>query len=336
MYEPLLSIILPVHNGKPFLEETLQSVLDQTLPRRFFELLVVDDGSDDGTGELLQAFAGKRPWVRLLATGYASGAAGAPRNLGLAAAAGKYIQFLDADDALLPDACEFLCEGISEQQADILSGTYALMNGDQGPAMLYRRLFPEPLVAVRADAHPQVLAAPPAVWSRVFSAEFLRRKAILFPEGVIAQDAVFMVEALLRAERVSTIPDVVCRYRLRGPDDPLSMSSRRDPAFFRDLCTTRFMIRDLFEKWSCLDYYELFYGEHLRYYLDRLVPALLENRLSAAEAFTISSSLFTRFRALDLDQVPLPRRVLIELLGLGMEEEFGELIACMRQAGGCA
>lgn len=92
----LVSVVIPAHNAARFIFETLRSVAVQTHSN--LELIVVDDGSDDGTCEILRGFRDRR--IRLLQTDR-TGAAFA-RNIGLAEAQGEFIQFLDADDILSP------------------------------------------------------------------------------------------------------------------------------------------------------------------------------------------------------------------------------------------
>jgi glycosyltransferase involved in cell wall biosynthesis len=93
---PRVSVIVPAHNAAPFIEQTIESVRAQTY--RDWEVVVVDDGSSDGTWELLRA-AG--PGVRSLRRERAGGPAVA-RNLALENATGELVMFLDADDLLLP------------------------------------------------------------------------------------------------------------------------------------------------------------------------------------------------------------------------------------------
>ncbi|GAB3927694.1 glycosyltransferase family 2 protein [Mucilaginibacter myungsuensis] len=93
--EPLVSIIIPAHNAAKHVRETVQCALDQTWPNK--EVIVVNNGSTDATLEILQNI----PGIKLIDSKVTS--ASAARNVGLAAAEGNYIQFLDADDLLSPD-----------------------------------------------------------------------------------------------------------------------------------------------------------------------------------------------------------------------------------------
>jgi glycosyltransferase involved in cell wall biosynthesis len=92
----LVSIIIPCYNGERYLEESINSALNQTYSR--FEVIVIDDGSTDGSLEIIKSFGDKVRWE----SGPNRGGGGA-RNRGLELARGEWIKFQDADDVLLPE-----------------------------------------------------------------------------------------------------------------------------------------------------------------------------------------------------------------------------------------
>ncbi|HSI11613.1 MAG TPA: glycosyltransferase, partial [Chthoniobacter sp.] len=98
MSAPLISVIMPVHNAVRYVAEAIGSVLAQSV--RDFELIVVDDASTDGSGEVLAGFRDER--IRLRRSDVLLNAAGA-RNLALAEASGEFVAFLDADDVACQD-----------------------------------------------------------------------------------------------------------------------------------------------------------------------------------------------------------------------------------------
>jgi glycosyltransferase involved in cell wall biosynthesis len=95
----LVSAIIPVFNGERFLAQAISSVLDQSYGE--LEVLVVDDGSSDGSFRLASELAARQPRIRVL--GQAHGGPGAARNLGVLQASGDLFAFLDADDLWTPD-----------------------------------------------------------------------------------------------------------------------------------------------------------------------------------------------------------------------------------------
>jgi len=100
---PLVSVVMTVYNGEKFLAEAIESVLSQTFAD--FELLIVDDGSTDGSADKIQAFAGRDKRIRFFQLERNMGMADA-RNCGIAAAAGEYVAIMDCDDVSMPDRLE--------------------------------------------------------------------------------------------------------------------------------------------------------------------------------------------------------------------------------------
>lgn len=114
----LFSIIVPIYNVKEYIGRTLQSILNQTLCN--FEIIAIDDGSTDGSGELLDDIAAKDPRIRVFHQPNAG--VSAARNLGLDEAKGEWIVFVDGDDALCKNALEVLAGCINRHDKVDLIG----------------------------------------------------------------------------------------------------------------------------------------------------------------------------------------------------------------------
>ena len=112
----LLSIIIPIYNVKNFLPETLENVLTQIF--KDFELILVDDGSTDGSGEICDIFAKKDSRVKVIHK--ENGGVSTARNTGVEAAQGKYIGFVDSDDLIEPNMFEILVKLAEENSAQVV------------------------------------------------------------------------------------------------------------------------------------------------------------------------------------------------------------------------
>ena len=97
---PLVSVVMPVYNSEKFLAEAIESILTQTFTN--FELIIVDDGSTDGSAKIIRAYERRDERIRFVQLGENMGDAGA-RNAGIALASGKYIAGMDSDDISLPE-----------------------------------------------------------------------------------------------------------------------------------------------------------------------------------------------------------------------------------------
>ncbi|WP_159976999.1 MULTISPECIES: glycosyltransferase [unclassified Novosphingobium] len=124
---PRVSVILPCYNGEIYLREAVQSILDQTLAD--FELIVVDDGSTDGSPAILQDMAGKDARIRVVTQ--PNGGIVAALNTAIEYAQGQYIARMDADDVSFPERLAFQASYLDRHPDVVLVGGYAV--GDRNP-----------------------------------------------------------------------------------------------------------------------------------------------------------------------------------------------------------
>ncbi|MET7734601.1 glycosyltransferase family 2 protein [Streptomyces sp. NPDC005402] len=116
-----VSVIVPVHNTGKYIDECAPTLFRQSLPADEYEVIYVDDGSTDDTPARLDKIAAAHANVQVH-TRPNSGWPGAPRNLGMRHANGEYIQFVDHDDTLGPEALERLYEHARRNHADVVLG----------------------------------------------------------------------------------------------------------------------------------------------------------------------------------------------------------------------
>jgi glycosyltransferase involved in cell wall biosynthesis len=216
-----VSAVVPVYNPGRFIEPCIQSMLDQSLPRSELEVLFVDDGSTDDTPSRLDALVAEHPHFRVIHTPN-SGWSGRPRNIGIAEASGDYVQFLDQDDRMAPEALERLCAMADRNRSDIVLGKVA--SDFRGvPQNVFRRN--------RATC---TIEDAPLIDSltvhKLFRRSFLLEHQIRFPEGKRRlDDQLFMVSAYFRAGVVSILADYVCYFYARRDDRGNAGSTRIEP-----------------------------------------------------------------------------------------------------------
>ena len=112
-----LSVIVPVYKAEAFLNECVDSLLGQTL--RDMEIILVDDGSPDGSGAIMADYAARFP-ERVRTLTLSNGGQGRARNRGMDIARGEYLGFVDSDDLVVPTMFETLCRTADETGADIV------------------------------------------------------------------------------------------------------------------------------------------------------------------------------------------------------------------------
>ena len=130
MSEPRVSVLMAVQNGLPYVHEAVESVLAQTFAD--FELLVVDDASEDGTAEAVESYADPRVRVVRLAENIGQAPA---LNLGLRECRGEYVARLDADDACLPERFTRQVESLDSDEGLALVGSWMELVDEQGRSL---------------------------------------------------------------------------------------------------------------------------------------------------------------------------------------------------------
>ena len=219
-----VSVIVPVYNPGRYLERCVDSVLHQSLPETEYETIFVDDGSTDDSPARLDALAAAHPNVRVIHQEN-SGWPGKPRNVGIDAARGEYVFFLDHDDALGPEALERLHDFATRNGSDVVIGKMAG----------HRRWVPAQLFVRTRDRvtlwdAPIVEALTP---HKLFRRAFLADHRLRFPEGRRRlEDHVFVLEAYFAASVISVLADPVCYHFYQRPDRKGASTGLTDPTYY--------------------------------------------------------------------------------------------------------
>lgn len=238
--EPLkVSVVVPVWNPGPYIDRCIASLLGQTLPADEFEVILVDDGSTDGTAARLDTFAAGHPTMRVIHIPN-SGWPGRPRNVGIESAQGEYIQFVDQDDQLTPEALERLHAMGARNGSDIVIGKVAGSFRSHAPIGNHA-IRGVPQVLFRQNRERCTILDAPLIDSltphKMFRTAFLREHDIRFPEGRMRlEDQLFVVPAYFAASVVSVVGDYVCYLYQERDDGGNAGSVRIDPAaYYADL-----------------------------------------------------------------------------------------------------
>ena len=125
-----ISIVIPVYNAGNYLNECIESIINQTIGFEYIELILVNDGSTDNSKEIIDDYAQKYSNILAINLGKSHSTGGSARNRGVKHAKGKYLMFVDADDVITNDACEKMYNTITSNNADIVTANYKCMNED--------------------------------------------------------------------------------------------------------------------------------------------------------------------------------------------------------------
>lgn len=206
-----VTVVIPTRNRVGFLSEAVESIRRQSLST--WQVVVVDDASDDGSAAQAQHLVGDDPRMRLLALEQHV-ERGRARNLGLAAATGRFVLFLDDDDRLLPRALEQLVAALDRQpDATVAIGARRAFD-NRGQV----RRAPHPRLRVRASLVSELLLGWLTAWVAV-PGQFLIRTELLRAIGgwnetmVVAEDQELLLRLTLCRPAV-LVPQAVLEYRL--------------------------------------------------------------------------------------------------------------------------
>lgn len=222
-----VSIVIPARDCRPYLDRCLTSALVQRVSK---EIVVVDDGSTDGTAELLGLYAAHhRGTIKVIRVEH-SGGAGRPRNVGLDHATGRYVFFCDADDYLGPEALERMLAMADRNDSDIVLGKI-VGHGRRAPESMFRR------DADRAELGESAVYNSLACF-KLFRREMLVRHGVRFLEGVaVGEDIHFTVHAYCHARTISVVAGYDCYHLVARPDGSSVMQrpGSRDPLAWLDM-----------------------------------------------------------------------------------------------------
>jgi len=214
MEGPLVSIIIPVYNVSAYLPQCLDSVKGQTY--RNIEVLMVNDGSSDGSYELCRSY--EKGDSRFHLIDKVNSGVSDSRNIGLGLAQGKYLQFADGDDWLTPDAVHTFVHAAESTGADLVvshfyreaGGRVAKRGHIKGEAILTRTEYAEEMMKAPANYYYGVL------WNKFYRRSIVEAHRLRFDREVNwCEDFLFNLEYMERARLIAAVPQPLYFYRKR-------------------------------------------------------------------------------------------------------------------------
>ncbi len=224
MKKPFVSIVVPVCNVQNFLEECLDSIINQTLKE--IEIICVDDGSTDKSLDILHRYEQKDPRIKVISkpnSGY-----GNTMNVGDDAATGEYIGIVESDDYVKKDMFEKLYQTAKTYDADIVKSNHYTFSTREGK--MKKKLH---YTCSSLDYYNRVLNAKDYEeiydfvmmnWTGIYKTEFLRKNDIRYNEtpGASFQDNGFWFQAITLAEKIVFINEAFYYYRQDNPNSSIN------------------------------------------------------------------------------------------------------------------
>lgn len=216
---PKISVVLPIYNTKQFLKECMKSLLNQTF--QDFEIIMVDDGSTDGTGELCDIYPSKDARIHVIHK--KNGGLSSARREGYKSANGKYIIFPDSDDYLEPSMLEKMVRRAEESKADlVICGFNRVTTTTKVPFKLNLPTFLDNAAdiehylirsVVGGVKSEQFFDLPTYMWMRLYRTELIEEKFFYSEREYYTEDTLFILEYLKKVETVSVVDEPLYNYR---------------------------------------------------------------------------------------------------------------------------
>ncbi len=215
--KPFFSIIVPIYNVENYLAECLDSILAQTYTD--FELLLINDGSTDKSGEIAEQYANKDEKISYI-TQVNAGLSGA-RNKGLQLAKGEYIVFVDSDDRLKKDALAYYAEHLKNKNIDIIYTEFSLIS-DEGKELGRQKFwfdmdkFGGSIQSGEILLHSLYQKKSPLftyAWQGTIKKAFLDENYLRFYEGIYFEDILFGLSCFSCAKKVFISKECFYEYR---------------------------------------------------------------------------------------------------------------------------
>lgn len=205
-----ISVIVPVYNAQDDLNQSIESVINQTCGFENIELILVDDASSDNSKNIIKGYQRNHDNIKLVELTQNSGLPGKPRSIGIDYASADYIIFLDSDDIYINEAFELLYNAIIRTDSDfVISSHYINLDGEMVKANLipqsnkvisFYPLESQEIFDTLSNNH---FVAP---WGKIFKKELLIKNDIRFPEDSLCEDTYFYFKALINSKKVTILP----------------------------------------------------------------------------------------------------------------------------------
>lgn len=209
----MVSIIIPVYNVENYVGACLDTVIQQTYSD--LELIVIDDGSTDGSGKISMEYAVKDSRIRYIKT--ENHGLSEARNQGLKLCSGEYISFVDSDDRLHPQAIEFMLKALKEKHVPFVKSGFCKIADKENPSFSELKYDTLPIIVqtcVSEIKNSFSNALLRTVWGGLYTKDCISGQS--FEKGRLMEDVMFSSRILTQNQRMARIDAPLYQYRIRS------------------------------------------------------------------------------------------------------------------------
>lgn len=217
MNHPTISIIVPAYNAERFLSDMLESIISQSFTD--FEVIVVNDGSTDKTGNILADYEARDKRIRIISK--SNEGVSVARNKALRHVKGEYVYFADADDLLMPETLQTLINTARRYDADFVRADHQTIGTECEELFANKRFQIRKRYGNRIlnseECYKKILLDEFFLWVCLFRRDIIIGNGLKFISGCrFMEDAAFIVEYLTYCKNCIYISEYVYKYRIYG------------------------------------------------------------------------------------------------------------------------
>ena len=196
---PKVSIIVPVYNVEKYIERCLDSLVNQTL--KDIEIIIVNDGSTDGSKEIIQKYLNK--YKNIVYLEKENGGLSSARNYGIPYAKGEYIGFVDSDDYVEITMYEKMYNKAIEEKSDMVECDFIWE---------YPNKKREDIGKIYSDKKEAIVEARVVAWNKIIKKDIIEKTKITFPEGLRYEDIEFFYKIVPYLDKISFVKETLVHY----------------------------------------------------------------------------------------------------------------------------
>lgn len=265
----LLSVVIPVYNVEKYLTACLTSVVSQTY--RNLEIIIVNDGSTDGSSDIIKKYASSDKRIKLITLENSGN--GIARNKGILSATGDYLTFADSDDVVPTDAYASMLSALDASKSDFVVGSFERIHGTKRwSPELAKSTHAIDRIGITVEDFPEIIHDI-FLWNKIFRVEFWKKSVGSLPEGILYEDQETIIRSYLRSASFDVIKKCVYAWRVR--DDNSSITQQKgDLQDLKDRLEVAMEVSSLVEEDASATikraWYEKLLGPDFRLYIEQI------------------------------------------------------------------
>lgn len=275
-----VSVIVPVYNTESYLRRCLDALVNQTLEE--LEIILVDDGSTDGSGEIMKEYV-QRYGERVKLFSKENGGQASARNMGIKLSTGKYIGFVDSDDYVEPKMFEIMYQTAEQDQCDMVECRYRYLCDEGKKTKEYRARGHIRQYRNQREMFINTQASP---CNKLYRREVLMQEDIDFPEGLIYEDTAFYIKTIPYIRKERYLEDRFYHYYLRGSSTMNGNKCRRVGDIFP-------VLRDVLDFYHKNAFYSI-YKKELEYFCVKILLCSSLRRIGRVRDKKVAKQLYDK------------------------------------------